>query len=47
MCPPASTTAQEIAIPVAGHVDGRRHDLLGALMREALALGDIHSQRPG
>jgi hypothetical protein len=30
-----------------GHVDGRHHDLLRALMREALALGDIHSLRPG
>ena len=25
------------------HVDGRRHDLLRALMCEALALGDVHS----
>ncbi len=29
------------------HVDGRRHDLLRALMGEALALGDIHSRSPG
>src|SRR5882757_8843214 len=27
-----------------GHVDGGRHDLLRAPMREALALGDIHSK---
>jgi hypothetical protein len=26
-----------------GHVDGRHHHLLRALMCEALALGDIHS----
>src|SRR5216684_5941133 len=25
---------------------GRRHDLLGAVMGEALALGDIHSKNP-
>ena len=31
---------------LAGHVDGRRHDLLRALMREALALGDIHAEAP-
>ena len=31
---------------LAGHVDGRRHDLLRALMREALALGDIHAGDP-
>jgi hypothetical protein len=31
---------------LAGHVDGRRHDLLRALMGEALALGDIHSKNP-
>ena len=31
---------------LAGHVDRRRHDLLRALMREALALGDIHSRSP-
>ena len=30
-----------------GHVDGRHHDLLRALMCETLALGDIHSRRPG
>ena len=29
-----------------GHVDRRRHDLLRTLMREALALGDIHSRSP-
>jgi hypothetical protein len=27
---------------LASHVDGRRHDLLRALMGETLALGDIH-----
>ena len=32
---------------LAGHVDGRRHHLLRALMCEALALGDIHSRSPG
>jgi hypothetical protein len=31
---------------LAGHVDGRRHDLLGALMGEALAFGDIHCRSP-
>ena len=30
-----------------GHLDGRRHDLLRALMRQALALGDIHSKKSG
>ena len=29
---------------LAGQVDGRGHHLLGALMREALALGDIHAE---
>src|SRR5450755_2799496 len=28
-----------------GHVDGRRHDCLRALIGQALALGDIHSKR--
>jgi hypothetical protein len=32
---------------LARHVDGRGHDLLCALMGEALALGDIHSKSPG
>jgi hypothetical protein len=28
-------------------IDGRSHHLLCALMREALALGDIHTAEPG
>ena len=34
------------AADLVGEVDGRRHDLLGALMCEALALGDIHLREP-
>ena len=28
-----------------GHVNGRRHHPLGALMRQALAVSDIHRQK--
>ena len=44
---PASTIAQEMPIPAwLAMSNRRRHDLLRALMREALALGDIHSKSP-
>jgi hypothetical protein len=33
--------------PLVGHVENRRHDSVRALMREALALGDVHSKSPG